>query len=101
MSASHLRFWGDMALILSGSLALKSSVTDSAATALNLVTGLETVQIGGKTFVYAAGNLDDGVTAFELGANGSLTAIQTVGDTGTTALNGAARIVSVIIGGQT
>ncbi|MGE3282001.1 MAG: hypothetical protein AB7O13_13435, partial [Alphaproteobacteria bacterium] len=90
-----------MAVIIGGGLELRSSVTDMAATALNGVFGLEIVAIGGKRFVYAAGNLDDGLTAFELGINGSLTPIQTIGDTGTTALNGAARLISATVGGQT
>ncbi|MGD9618049.1 MAG: hypothetical protein AB7H90_16785 [Alphaproteobacteria bacterium] len=90
-----------MAVIIGGGLELRSSVTDTAATALNGVFGLEIVAIDGKRFVYAAGKEDDGLTVFELGADGSLTSIQTIGDTGTTALNGAYNLISATISGQT
>lgn len=88
-----------MAVISGTSFGNVFNVEDSPSLALNGAFGVETVTVGSRVFVYAAGVYDDGVSVFELSRNGALSFVQTVGDTNSTALNGASNFTSATVNG--
>jgi Ca2+-binding RTX toxin-like protein len=90
-----------MATIIDRSLGNVSNVADQGSMTLNGLVAIETVRIGTQTFVYATGELDDGVSVFSMNENGALTFLRSYSDTPTTALNGASSLLSVVLGGQT
>ncbi|BDA83914.1 hypothetical protein Sa4125_14560 [Aureimonas sp. SA4125] len=90
---------GQMATITGTSFGNVFNVTDTQSLALNYALGVHSVTVGARTFVYTAGYYDSGVSVFELGAAGQLTFVQTIGDTNSTALDGAANFASVSING--
>ncbi|MCG8453095.1 MAG: lactonase family protein [Spirochaetales bacterium] len=66
--------------------------------------GLDSIQIGDKTFLFVAGLNDDGVTVFEVGSNGDLTYRSSVVDADDAAnleLDGALAIHAATFAGQT
>jgi len=95
--------------VQSGSLAPRSTVTDASSrgnSGLELygAYGVSTLAVGGQTYVYATGLLDNGLSVFRLGADGSLDNIQNLTDSGDTTylqLTGATAITSATVGTTT
>jgi Ca2+-binding RTX toxin-like protein len=84
-----------------GALTSVANLADSVSIELDGVKGLATAVIGGNTFLFAAGGVDDGVSVFQVGSNGSLTHADSVTDDGTLRLNGASDVASAVVSGVT
>ncbi|HKS63540.1 MAG TPA: hypothetical protein VJT13_17710, partial [Xanthobacteraceae bacterium] len=70
---------------------------------LNGATGVTTAVVNGTTYVFVAGNVDDGISVFSLAANGTLTNVFNIDDASNAALelDGAIRLTTAVIGGVT
>src|SRR5256885_879952 len=77
------------------------NVTDAGALHLNFATGVTTAVVGGTTYVFTAGQGDDGVSVFSAAANGTLTNAFNVSDAGALELDGAIRLATEQIGSTT
>ena len=82
-----------------------SNVDDAsnALLELNGATGVTTAVVNGTTYVFVAGNVDDGISVFSLAANGTLTGVFNIDDASNAALelDGAVRLTTAVIGGTT
>ncbi len=91
--------------LVTGTPAPPVSVDDGADAAFELAGALDTATAvaGGRSFVFVAGNADDGVTSFELGADGSLTFRDSVddGEDAALELDGAMGLATVTVGSAT
>lgn len=56
-----------------GTLTNTENVTDTAALELDGVFGMATAEVNGTTYLYAAGRIDNGISAFSVSAAGTLT----------------------------
>ena len=74
---------------------------DNAALLLDGVNALATAVVGTKTFLFTASSTDNGISVFEVAANGTLTNADNVSDNGTLNLAGASAITTVKIAGIT
>ncbi len=63
--------------------------------------GLEVVPMGGTTFLFATGSIDDGLVGFSVSSDGSLTTLINISDDETLTLDGASVIESVTVNGET
>ncbi|HWU13825.1 MAG TPA: Ig-like domain-containing protein, partial [Caulobacter sp.] len=84
-----------------GSLTSVSNLADNGTFELDGVKGLATAVIGGSTYLFAAGGVDDGLSVFSVAANGSLTNTANVTDNGTFRLDGASDVATAVVGGTT
>lgn len=84
-----------------GSLTPVTDVTDAGTFELDGARGLSTALVDGNTYLFAAGAVDDGVSAFRVNPNGSLTAVSDFTDDATLELDGAADTASVRVGNTT
>ncbi|MCZ4353555.1 beta-propeller fold lactonase family protein [Roseovarius aestuarii] len=90
-----------MALLM-GDIVNRTNVNDNAIFQLQGAFGVHTVTANGRTFVYVAGNQDDGLTGFEVLADGTLADIGVaISDTAALNLRGAQSLTSVTIGANT
>jgi len=84
-----------------GVLTNVDNVADDATLNLDGVRSVTTAVVGGTTYLFAAGALDDGVSVFTLGADGSLTNVDNVADDATLRLDGASSVATAEVGGTT
>jgi Ca2+-binding RTX toxin-like protein len=84
-----------------GELFNRDNVTDDATLQLNGVGALATASVGVKTFLFAAGSVDDGVSVFDVSNGGDLTNVFNVTDDATLNLNGAQAVTTAKIAGTT
>jgi VCBS repeat-containing protein len=84
-----------------GKLTSVSNLADNGTYELDGVKGLTTAVIGGSTYLFAAGGVDDGVSVFSVAANGILTNTSNVTDNGTLKLDGASDVATAVVGGVT
>lgn len=82
-----------------GSLIHRSAVFDGGALELEGALGVQAVTINGSVFVYVAGNVDSGISVFELAAGGGLTPVQDVPDAGGLQLGGVRELAAAEVGG--
>src|SRR2546423_698144 len=82
-----------------GSLTNTFNVTDSGALELDGAAGLTTAVVGGTTYLFVAGENDDGISVFSVAANGTLTNVFNVTDDATLKLNGAYDLTTGVYGG--
>ena len=75
------------------------SVSD--ATNLNAVRGIETVTIGGSTYVVAAAQLSDKIVIFDISDPANPTSVGSLADGGSRELNGPVELDIATIGGST
>ena len=68
---------------------------------LNGATSVTTVIVGGNTFVIVAGDDDDGVSVFQVAANGTLTETSSFADADTLELDGASAVTTAVFGANT
>ncbi len=61
--------------VLAGDLINRDNVADDGTLNLDFSAGIDAVQFDGQTFVYVAGRDDNGLTGFEVDANGILTTV--------------------------
>ncbi len=74
-------------------------VTDDTTLALNGAISVTTETIGGTSYLFVAGQLDDGLSVFSIANNGVLTSVYDVTDDASLELNGAASVTTATIGG--
>jgi len=84
-----------------GTLANVDNVTDNATLELDGAYSLTTAVVGGTTYLFAAGEFDDGISVFSVAANGTLTNVENVTDAGALMLNGVSSLTTTVIGGNT
>jgi 6-phosphogluconolactonase (cycloisomerase 2 family) len=86
-----------------GTLANVDNVTDAGLLELDAVRDLATAVVGGTTYLFATGFLDDGVSVFSVAANGTLTNVDNVddGEDAALELDGATSVTTAVIGGTT
>ncbi|MGR4865241.1 M10 family metallopeptidase C-terminal domain-containing protein [Caulobacter sp. LARHSG274] len=84
-----------------GKLTSLSNLADNGTYELDGVKGLTTAVIGGTTYLFAAGGVDDGVSVFSVSAAGALTHTSSVTDNGTLKLDGASDVATAVVGGIT
>jgi hypothetical protein len=84
-----------------GNLTNVDNVSDNAALQLDAVRGVATAVVGAKTFLFTAAVDDNGVSVFDIAANGNLTNVDNVSDNAVLNLNGAAGITTANIAGIT
>src|SRR5690349_9483824 len=74
-------------LLANGTLTPVTDVDDAsnAARELDGARGLSTAMVDGNTYLFAVGDVDDGVSVFRVNTNGSLTPVYDVTDDGTAA----------------
>ena len=79
------------------------NVTDAGGLELDGATGVTTAVVNGTTYVFVAGNTDDGISVFSLAANGTLTNVFNIDDASNAALklDGAVRLTTAVVGGTT
>jgi hypothetical protein len=87
--------------VLIGSITPRATVTNSGSAELTGARDLYAVTMGDQTYVYVAGLVGDGITRFNLGANGSLTNSASIPDTATLEIAGAVSFASASVGGST
>ena len=87
--------------VLIGSIAPRSTVTDSGSSQLTGARDLYSVTMGDSTYVYVAGLVGNGITRFELGSNGALTGGSSIPDTTALELQGAVSFASATVGSST
>ena len=63
--------------------------------------GLTTAQIGSNTYLFVAGQNDDGVSVFQVSSDGSLVNVDNIDDTGDLELDGASSVSTAKIGNST
>ena len=85
-----------------GELIHRQKVNDSENTNYELdeIWGVEVASFGNKHFLFVSGTTDNGVSVFEIAADGSLTNTANVTDNATLSLDGAAGITTAEIGGK-
>src|SRR5438045_9677655 len=77
------------------------NVTDAGALELLGATGVTTAVVGGTTYLFVAGQTDDGISVFSVASNGTLTNAFNVTDAGALELDGAYRLTTAVVGGTT
>jgi len=82
-----------------GTLTNVDNVTDTGALELSGATGLATAEIGGTTFLFVAGNSDDGVNVFAVADDGTLASVETVNDDAIVELDAATSVATAVIAG--
>src|SRR5687767_1755630 len=90
-----------MAVILTPTDTVRNS--DSGFFELDEARASAMVTIGGRTFVYIGGSTDDGISGFELTANGTLTNVVNLDDASdaTLELNGVRGLTTAVVGTST
>lgn len=75
--------------------------SDDPAYLLNGIRNTHIQQVGNKTYLFAAGNIDDGISVFQIGNDGMLTNVDNVKDEGTLELNGVFGMATAVVDGET
>ena len=84
-----------------GSLTVLDGVRDDDTLNINGVYGMTTVKIGHSTYLFVAGQSDDGVSVFEVSSDGSLMNIHNIDDTGDLELDGVRELTTAQMGSNT
>ncbi len=84
-----------------GQLANVVNVTDDATLQLRDAASVTTAVIDSTTYLFVAGELDDGVSVFKVGAGAQLTNVDNVTDDATLELNGASSVTTAVVSGAT
>ncbi|WP_421723422.1 hypothetical protein [Bauldia sp.] len=82
-----------------GTLTNVANVTDTPLFALDQASGVVAVEVAGTTFLFVAGDEDDGVSVFAVHPDGTLVNVETVEDAGVLELNGPQSVASATFGG--
>jgi len=75
--------------------------TDGGALELDEASAVASADVGGTTYVFAAGGLDNGISVFSLGLNGALISVADVTDSGGLNLTGVSGLATVVADGNT
>jgi len=77
------------------------NVTDDATLQLLGARSVTTAVVDGVTYLYVTSALDNGLSVFAVGADGSLTNVQNISDDATLRLQGASSVTTAVIDGTT
>ena len=88
-------------LSATGVLTNITNVTDDAAFEFDGARGLSTAMVDGNTYLFVAGQADDGVSVFRVNTNGSLTNVSNVTDNATMLLAGVSDTATAQVGAFT
>ena len=78
-----------------------TSVKDNAILKLNGAIAIHTTQVGSNTYLFVAGYKDNGISVFEVSADGNLRNVDNISDNWNLKLNGARSINTTQIGDNT
>ena len=84
-----------------GRLTSVFNVADAGELELDGARSVTTATAGAATYLFVAGEADDGVSVFSVGADGSLASVANIADTGAMNLDGAASVTTAVVGGET
>ena len=84
----------------SGTVTYRTSQPDNASLEIYRPTGVTTADVDGKTLVFVAGQVDDGISVFELLGSGDLVNVSNIGDTTEIGLNGVDSLEAFSIEGE-
>ena len=84
-----------------GTLAGVGEVSDDGELELDGASALATAQVGGNTYLFVAGEKDDGISVFRVGVNGTLANTDNVSDDEYLELEGASGLATAQVGGNT
>jgi hypothetical protein len=84
-----------------GSLTNVDNVTDDATLELDGASAVHAAKIAGTTYLFVAGQDDDGVSVFAVAADGSLINFGDIPDRGLRELDGASAVTTAVAGGKT
>jgi len=79
----------------------RDNVTDNATLNLDGPFSAAAAEVGGVTYLFVTGSVDNGVSVFAVGADGALSNVANVSDDATLNLAGAASVTTAAIGGNT
>lgn len=77
------------------------NLSDDATLELRGIGGVHSLSVDSRTFVYATGFLDDGLSGFELHADGTLTDVANISDDDMLRINDASQFTSATVDGVT
>ena len=83
-----------------GHLTNVANVGDNATLNLSLTTDVETMVVGGTTYLFSGGVNDNGVSVFAVGADGALTNVDNVTDNATSNIQGPQGLATATVGGN-
>ncbi len=84
-----------------GTLTSVDDVSDNAALELDGAYSVSTAVVGGNTYLFVAGDIDDGVSVFSVASDGTLTSVDDVSDNATLQLAGSIDVSTAVVGGST
>ena len=84
-----------------GMLASVTNVPDAGMLELSGAQSVTTAVVDGTTYLFVAGNQDDGVSVFRVGDTGALANVTNVTDAGSLELNGASSVTTAVVDGTT
>ncbi|MCH6259104.1 Ig-like domain-containing protein, partial [Puniceicoccaceae bacterium K14] len=84
-----------------GALTSVEDISDNGTLNLDQANSVRTTVIGGATFLFVTGGIDDGVSVFSVANNGTLTNVDNVSDSGSLELDGAYATTSAVVDGIT
>lgn len=82
-----------------GSLTNTANVGDDATVFLDRAYRMEVITSGGESYIVATGNFDSGLSVFQVGAGGTLTNVQNLGDGPGVPLANPYDIATAVVGG--
>ena len=84
-----------------GALINTANVSDTANLLIGGAREVTTAEVGGTTYLFVTGIIDNGFSVFRVASDGTLVNTANVGDSGDLKLSGAAGITTVEVGGMT
>jgi 6-phosphogluconolactonase (cycloisomerase 2 family) len=78
-----------------------ATIPDAGSLELNGVRDVTTAVVNGTTYLFAAGEFDDGISVFSVASNGILTNVDNVTDSGVLELDGVRTLTTAIVNGTT
>ena len=79
----------------------RANVSDNNSLELDGATGLTTAKVGGTTYLFVTGFLDNGFSVFSVANDGQLSSVKNVRDNSALKINGASRVTTAEVGGTT
>ena len=84
-----------------GILSNVHNVSDSGSFELDGASSVTTASVGGETYLFVAGEADDGISVFQIESGGKLVNVDNVGDSIGFELNAAHSVTTASVGGET
>ena len=84
-----------------GALTSVHNESDAGDLLLDAATGVTTAVVGSTTYLFVAGQNDNGVSVFRVETNGALTSVHNESDAGALELSGATGVTTAVVGSTT